>query len=118
MTTLRLSANAALIESRLQQLIAALIKQFDEYSRRNYGHPSDTNYLSFEIVKGTKYYKLIMRQGTGTSVHAFISRQTGAMYKPASWRAPAKHVRYNLLDDTSFAECLRRADWTGRYLYL
>lgn len=112
-----LSANIALIENRLQQLIAALIKQFDEYSRRNYGH-CDINYLSFEIVKGTKYYKLIMRQGTGTSVHAFISRQTGAVYKPASWRAPAKHVRYNLLDDTSFAECLRRADWAGRYLYL
>lgn len=116
MTTL--SANIALIENRLQQLIAALIKQFDEYSRRNYGHSSDVNYLSFEVVKGTKYYKLIMRQGTGTSVHAFISRQTGAVYKPASWRAPAKHVRYNLLDDASFAECLRRADWAGRYLYL
>ena len=116
MTTL--SANIQLIENRLQQLIAALIKQFDEYSRRNYGHPSDINYLAFEIVKGTKYYKLIMRQGTGTSVHAFISRQTGAVYKPASWRAPAKHVRYNLLDDTSFAECLRRADWSGLYLRL
>jgi hypothetical protein len=116
MTTL--SVNTALIEERLQQLITALIKQFDEYSRRNYGHPSDTHYLSFEIRKGTRYYKLIMRQGTGTSVHAFISRQTGAMYKPASWKAPAKHVRYNLLDDTSFAECLRRADWAGRYLYL
>ena len=125
MTTL--SANIQLIENRLQQLIAALIKQFDEYNRRNYKHPSDISdileswiddYLSFEIVKGTKYYKLIMRQGTGTSVHAFISRQTGAVYKPASWRAPAKHVRYNLLDDTSFAECLRRADWAGSYLRL
>ena len=31
------------------------------------------------------------------SVHAFIDKKTGEVYKPASFKAPAKHVRYNLL---------------------
>ena len=30
------------------------------------------------------------------SVTAFIDKNTGEVYKPASWKAPAKHVRYDL----------------------
>ena len=52
------------------------------------------------------------------SIHAFIDRQSGSVYKPASWKAPAKHVRYNLLDDVSYETCLHNADWAGSYLYM
>jgi hypothetical protein len=51
-------------------------------------------------------------------VHAFIHRQTGCVYKPASWKAPAKHVRYNLMDEVSFATCIQDANWHGAYLYM
>mgnify|MGYP003348761654 CR=1 FL=1 len=76
-----------------------------------------------DLVPGTKYYKLVMVDHPGTnregrSVHAFIARQTGAVYKPASFRAPAKHVRYNLLDEVSYETCLHNADWAGAYLYM
>ena len=33
------------------------------------------------------------------SVHAFIDQKTGDVFKPASFKAPAKGVRYNVLQD-------------------
>ena len=52
------------------------------------------------------------------SVHAFVDKKTGEVYKPASFKAPAKHVRYNLLSEISREECYARADWAGGYLYI
>ena len=49
------------------------------------------------------------------SVHAFIDKKTGEVYKPASFKAPAKHVRYNLLSEISREECYARCDWAGGY---
>jgi hypothetical protein len=67
---------------------------------------------------GRKYIKIVHRMGTSRSVHAFVDKTTGDVYKPASWKAPAKHVRYNLVDDNSREECLKRCDWAGGYLYM
>ena len=102
--------------ARIQRLVDALIQNHLNYQQRNFG-TSDVRKIDFDIVPGVKYYKLILRD-SGTSVHAFISKQSGAVYKPASWKAPAKHVRYNLLDDVSFETCLKQADWAGSYLYM
>lgn len=105
-----LSADTALIEKRIDQLIQALIKNFGD---RTYSS------IDYDVTTGAKYYKIHhIDSGGGRSVHAFVSRQTGAVYKPASWKAPAKHARYNLLDDVSFQDCLSRADWAGSYLYM
>ena len=51
-------------------------------------------------------------------VGEFIDKNTGDVYKPASWKSPAKHVRYNLLDPKSREYCYKVADWVGSYLYL
>ena len=80
----------------------------ENYDRNGYG---DT---VFDITEGRKYIKIVQNN----SVHAFIDRKTGDVYKPASWRGPAKIARYNLLDDKSYAQCLSRADWSGGYLYI
>lgn len=74
----------------------------------------------FYIESGRKYLKLIhqSRAGGSRSVHAFVDKKTGEVFKPATWKAPAKGVRYNLLDDKSREECYSRADWAGGYLYL
>lgn len=74
----------------------------------------------FYIESGRKYHKLIhqSRAGGSRSIHAFIDKKTGEVFKPASWKAPAKGVRYNLLDEQSREDCYRRADWAGGYLYL
>ena len=86
------------------------------------------NLTRFVVKTGRKYYK-VMQQEFDTfrdrneyregSVHAFVDKNTGEVYKPASYNSPhTKHVRYNLLDADSRAECLLRADWAGGYLYL
>jgi hypothetical protein len=102
--------------ARIQRLIDSLVQNYLDYHKRNFGN-TDVREITYEIVPGTKYYKLLQKD-SGTSVHAFIHKQSGAVYKPASWKAPAKHVRYNLLDDVSFESCLKRADWAGGYLYI
>lgn len=101
--------------TRINRLIDALVQNYLNY-QTHHGFNAVNN-IAFDIVPGTKYYKLVLRD-TGTSVHAFVNKQTGAVYKPASWKAPAKHVRFNLLDDVSFETCLKKADWAGGYLYM
>jgi hypothetical protein len=71
----------------------------------------------FEIEEGRKYYKVIMIANGSASVHAFVDKKTGEVYKSASWKAPAKGVRFNLLDDKSREMCYSTADWAGSYLY-
>jgi hypothetical protein len=67
---------------------------------------------------GRKYHKLVMvDNGGGRSVHAFIDKQTGEVYKSASWKAPAKGVRYDLRLIKDREWLLEHADWAGGYLY-
>ena len=89
------------------------------------------NLYKFVIQKGRKYLKIINRQyddmGSNPrneyrdgSVHAFIDRKTGDVYKPAGWAKPAKHVRYNLLErsDREFLFNYKNVGWAGGYLYM
>jgi hypothetical protein len=89
------------------------------------------NLYKFVIQKGRKYLKIINRQyddmGSNPrneyrdgSVHAFIDRETGDVYKPAGWAKPAKHVRYNLLErkDSEFLFNYKNVGWAGGYLYM
>ena len=67
---------------------------------------------------GNKYHKLIMvDNGGGRSVHAFVDRKTGEVYKSASWKSPAKGVRYDLRIIEQREWLLGNADWAGGYLY-
>ena len=96
-----------------EMLCEALLQDF---KGRNNGGTSD---YKFYIESGRKYHKLIMEtNGNSRSVHAFVDKNSGAVYKSASWKAPAKGIRFNLLDDNSREECLSRCDWAGGYLYM
>ena len=48
----------------------------------------------------------------------YVDKNTGEVYKAASWKAPAKHVRYDLRIIREREECFYRADWAGGYLYI
>ena len=85
------------------------------------------NLYKFVIKKGRKYLKIINQQFDtfqdrneyrDGSVHAFIDRETGDVYKPAGYNKPAKHVRYNLLErsDREFLFNWRNTGWAGGYL--
>ena len=54
------------------------------------------------------------------SVTAFIDKNTCEVYKPASWKAPAKHVRYDLriIREREFLLNPKNCDWAGGHLYM
>ena len=68
--------------------------------------------LRYKLVANvTRYFK-------EPGVHAFLNKETGEVFKPASYKAPAKHVRYDLRRIQQRRECFANADWAGGYLYL
>jgi hypothetical protein len=67
---------------------------------------------------GRKYHKIIMVANGSRSVHCFIDKKTGSVLKSASWKAPAKGERYNLLIIKEREWLFENADWSGQYLYL
>jgi len=74
--------------------------------------------IDYTIETGKKYHKVIFIDGGGSrSVHAFIDKQTGEVYKSASWKSPAKGVRYDLRLIADREYLLQNADWSGGYLY-
>jgi len=66
---------------------------------------------------GRKYHKIVMNANGSKSVHAFVDKKTGGLYKSASWKAPAKGERYNLLNDEQREWLLENATWSSGYLY-
>ena len=98
-----------LVEKWCCQLIQAL--QFDYDSQ----YPSNGNY-HFSLTTGRKYHKIVDDIHGG--VHCFIDKQTGEVYKPASYNKPAKHVRYDMRISEERNIMLSQADWAGSYLYL
>jgi hypothetical protein len=78
---------------------------------------------SYIIESGRKYHKIIMMIDNGPdrspsrSVHAFVDKNTGSVLKSASWKAPAKGERYNLLIIKDREYLLKNAGWSGSYLY-
>ena len=72
----------------------------------------------FSIDTGRKYHKIVQTCCDGSqSVHAFVDKNTGELYKAASWKAPAKDVRFDLriIEQREFV--LENCDWAGGYLY-
>lgn len=75
--------------------------------------------VEFIVETGRKYHKIIFKDGNGSrSVHAFVDKKTGEIYKSASWKAPAKGVRFDLRIIEQREWLLKNADWSGGYLYL
>lgn len=53
----------------------------------------------WDVKFGRRFVKVIR----GSSVYAFVELSSGDIYMPASWRAPAKHVRGNIFGDNPLA---------------
>ena len=87
------------------------------------------NLYKFDYQVGKKYIKVFNLQYDtfqnrneyrAGSVTAFIDKNTGEVYKPASWKSPAKHVRYDLriIRHREFLHNPKNVDWAGGYLYI
>ena len=69
--------------------------------------------LQYDTFRGRNEYK-------AGSVTAFIDKNTGEVYKPASWKAPAKHVRFDLriIREREYLLNPKNCDWAGGHLYM
>lgn len=84
----------------------------DNYMSKSY-YPGSSIQFTFE--EGNKFLKVIKIDYNSRSVHAFVDKNNGDLYKADSWKKAAKGVRFNLFNDI---EALRNvADWAGGYLY-
>ena len=118
-------------EYHLRTLKGNLSGNYPEYAKEQLDEIENgtAKLMYFKIKTGKKFYKIVQmnfdtfqnrneyREG---SVHAFVDKQTGQVYKPASWAAPAKHVRYDLriIREREFLFNSNNTDWAGGYLYL
>ena len=90
------------------------------------------NLMKFGITEGRKYYKVVQQefetwegskyygQYRDASVHAFVDKKTGQIFKPAGWSKPAKHVRFDMriISERNFVHNPNNTGWSGGYLYL
>ena len=106
---------------------------YPEYAREQLDaiENGTANLMKFKVYSGKKYYKIVQQefetwekskyygQYRDGSVHCFVDKETGDVYKAASWRSPAKHVRFNLQNeaDSRFLLNPDNVDWAGGYLY-
>jgi len=81
-------------------------------------HPKSDPY-KFHIEEGRKYLKVLMETNSqSSSVHAFVDKKTGEVYKAASYKSPAKGVRFDLRLIEQREWLFENADWAGSYLYI
>ena len=118
-------------EYHIRTLKGNLSGNYPEYAREQLDEIENgtANLMKFKVKTGKKYYKIVQmefdtfqnrneyREG---SVHAFVDKKTGQVYKPASWQAPAKHVRFDLriIKEREFLFNSNNTGWAGGYLYL
>ena len=118
-------------EYHIHTLKGNLSGNYPEYAREQLDEIENgtANLMKFKVKTGKKFYKIVQmnfdtfqnrneyREG---SVHAFVDKKTGQVYKPASWQAPAKQVRFDLriIREREFLFNSNNTGWAGGYLYL
>ena len=106
-----------LTQTKPQFLTEALIEVLNNQWKVNAIESNRSVYHQLEVEEGRKYLKVVQNDG---GVHAFVDRKTGEVYKPASWKSPAKHVRFDLriINDRELLHNPKFTDWAGGYLYM
>ena len=106
--------------TKTEYLTEAMIEQVNNLWKVNSleNNRNFSTLLTYEVAK--KYIK-VYRYDTyngevreGRSVFMFIDKETGAVYKPASYKAPAKGIRFYI---ESLAENPEVVDPYGSFLY-
>ena len=107
---------------------------YPEYAREQLDaiENGTANLMKFKVYSGKRYYKIVQQefetweksryygQYRDGSVHCFVDKETGDVYKPASWSAPAKHIRFSFqnVEDLKFLLNPDNVGWAGGYLYI
>ena len=120
--------------SHINTLNGNLHGNYPEYDREQLDaiENGTANLMKFKVYTGKRYYKIVQQefetweksryygQYRDGSVHCFVDKETGDVYKPASWSAPAKHIRFTFqnVDHLKFLLNPDNVGWAGGYLYL
>ena len=115
-------------------LTGNLSGNYPEYAREQLDEIENgtANLMFFKVKSGKKYYKIVQQQfetweGSkyygkyrDASVHAFVDKKTGQVFKPAGWAKPAKHVRYymRIITQRQLLHNPNFTGWSGGYLYM
>ena len=118
----------------LNTLNGNLSGNYPEYAKQQLAEIENgtANLMKFVVKTGKRYYKIVQQEfetweGSRNygkyadgSVHCFVDKETGDVYKPASWQAPAKHIRFSFqnVEDLKFLLNPDNVGWAGGYLYL
>ena len=118
----------------LRTLNGNLSGNYPEYAREQLDaiENGTANLMKFVVKTGKRYYKIVQQefetwekskyygQYRDGSVHCFVDKETGDVFKAASWSAPAKHIRFSFqnVEDLKFLLNPDNVGWAGGYLYL
>ena len=121
----------SLEENYKQYHIRSMERMSSDYSNQQLEDVKNgtANLMKFRMESGRKYWKIIQQdydtyrdinEYRDGGVHAFVNKNTGEVYKPASWKSPAKYVRFDLriISHREKLHDSRFTDWAGGYLYL
>ena len=118
----------------LNTLNGNLHGNYPEYAREQLDaiENGTANLMKFKVYTGKRYYKIVQQEFETWEksrnygkyadglVHCFVDKETGDVYKPASWSAPAKHIRFTFqnVDHLKFLLNPDNVGWAGGYLYI
>ena len=87
-------------QTKSEFLTESLIEILNDREKVNAIESSRTTYTNFEYEVGRKYiivWSYLISDGErlrGRYCFMFVEKETGAVYKPASYKAPAKGIRF------------------------
>ena len=87
-------------------------RYLDYMHRMGYEKQIRDKELKLNMSKGKRYAKV----NIGGSVHSFVDLNNGNVYKAASWRAPAKHARGNVLSKEHGEEAIDKRGYHIFYM--
>jgi hypothetical protein len=109
-----------LTQTKTEFLTEALLEQVNNQWKVNATESGHSSYSKLEYSVGKKYIKLNQfkvhsdNSFSNNGVFMFIDKESGACYKPASHKAPAKGIRFFL---ESLVETPEVVDQYGSFLY-
>ena len=115
------------LDQKIEKWVWQLCRSLEENYKLRY--PDSSQPIKFRMEFGRKYIKIIQQdydtfqdrnEYRDGSVHAFVDKNTGEVYKPASWKSPAKYVRYDMriINHREFLHNPDNISWSGGYLYM
>jgi len=108
-------------QTKTEFLTECLLEVVNNTFKVNSIESGRNSYYQLEINPGRKYLRVqsfLVSNGErerGNSAFMFVEKETGAVYKPASWKSPAKGIRFYI---ESLVENPEIVDPYGSFLYI